>query len=254
MENHNEISYPCEGNSSCFQVEDHSFWFRQRNKIIEFVVRKFAKSGTFADVGGGNGYVSTNLSKNLQDLDFILVEPGSEGCQNARRRGLKKVFNKTLNELHEFQTLDNIGIFDVIEHIQDDEKFLKDISSKLSPGGRLFITTPAYNWLWSCEDSDAGHFRRYSKSEIERKSKNNGFRIIYSSYFFFNLILPIFLLRVFPEKIGIKKKRDLSADHGEGKLSKALETILGLEIFLMKIGLKFPIGASVLLCLEKAES
>jgi hypothetical protein len=51
MKDNNEISYPCEGNTSCFQVEDHRFWFRQRNRIIELVVRKFAKEGVLPIAG-----------------------------------------------------------------------------------------------------------------------------------------------------------------------------------------------------------
>ncbi|GHU52909.1 hypothetical protein FACS189496_3720 [Bacilli bacterium] len=47
-------SYPEEGNNQCFQIEDDSFWFKHRNKIIETVVNNYSqKNSVFFDVGGG---------------------------------------------------------------------------------------------------------------------------------------------------------------------------------------------------------
>ena len=49
------ISYPSEGNESCFLVEDHSFWFKHRNNCIVSVVKSYPPEdkGTIFDIGGG---------------------------------------------------------------------------------------------------------------------------------------------------------------------------------------------------------
>jgi SAM-dependent methyltransferase len=251
MKDHKMISYPCEGHSSCYELEDSSFWFRQRNRIIENMVEKYGKPGVFADVGGGNGYVASKLDQKFPSLDVVLIEPGLLGCQNARERGINKVFNTTLSEFNEYETLDNVGIFDVIEHIENDEKFLFEIYNKLTQGGKVFITVPAYSFLWSREDEYAQHFRRYTSCQLISLARTVGFKLKYSSYFFISLIPLIFLIRVLPEKLGYNKKRNFSSEHKENFASRLLEKILAAEFYLMKLGFKCPFGASLILVLEK---
>ena len=36
-----EISYPKHGNEECFQVEDKSYWFVHRNKVLECVIQSY---------------------------------------------------------------------------------------------------------------------------------------------------------------------------------------------------------------------
>jgi hypothetical protein len=57
------VSYPEEGNEACFEVEDHSFWFRHRNDCIRELVRNFQPKGKgpIFDVGGGNGFLTWNV-------------------------------------------------------------------------------------------------------------------------------------------------------------------------------------------------
>lgn len=252
MTKNKTIFYPSEGNDKCFQIEDESFWFRQRNLVIDVVVNEHVKKGIFADVGGGNGYVSSFLKNKYPAIRFIFVEPGEQGCINAKARGLTEVYNKTLNNLSEFVQLENIGIFDVIEHIENDQDFLIQIYNKLSPGGKVFLTTPAYPFLWSSEDTFAGHFRRYTLKTLKEKAIKAGFKESFSSYFFLFLIIPIFLFRCLPEILKLKNKTDPSiGDHKKDIFTYLMEKILRLELLFLKMGLKFPVGASIILCLEK---
>ena len=77
-----EISYPDNGNNACYEIEDQSFWFKNRNKIVFEVIKKYSISGPIFDVGGGNGYVSNYLDKS--GFETVLVEPGIDDCLNAR--------------------------------------------------------------------------------------------------------------------------------------------------------------------------
>ncbi len=244
------ISYPSDGNSVCYQLEDHSFWFKHRNDVIENVVRKFKKPGTFADVGGGNGFVAKMVQDKFFDLEVSLIEPGKSGCENAKKRGIRKIYNEILSEHKSVEKYDNIGLFDVIEHIEKDEHFLKEVHSRLSDDGRVFITVPAYQFLWSKEDEEAGHFRRYTLESLKKIAKNSGFRVMYSSYFFAILLPLIFLLRSLPFKIGLDNKRDAKSDHGDSFLSKIISSVIIIEnIFLRFFSIK--IGASLVIILLK---
>jgi SAM-dependent methyltransferase len=199
------ISYPESANELYFGVEDTSFWFAHRNQCILAAIRNLPPPGAFFDIGGGNGYVA----KALQDagLDVVLVEPGIHGSRNARRRGVLQVVCSTLHDASFCSgVLPSVGLFDVVEHIEDDRAFLSDVHSHLIPGGRIYLTVPAFPQLWSGEDAEAGHWHRYTLSQICSLLTSTGFEVEYATYFFQFLLLPIFFLRALPCRLGISSK------------------------------------------------
>ena len=145
----------------------------------------------FFDIGGGNGFVSKGLEKN--GIKTCLVEPGIQGCLNAKKRGLSNIVCSDLESLKFKAPIPfSIGLFDVLEHIENDDDYLEKICNSIIKDGYLFITVPAYNFLWSKQDTESGHFRRYSLYELKNKLKTVGFEILYSTYIFSFLVLPIF--------------------------------------------------------------
>ena len=195
------VAYPEEGNAVCFAVEDSSWWFQHRNRVIVEALRRFPPPGAFFDIGGGNGCVA----RAIQDAgyDVVLVEPGMIGVQNALGRGIHNVIRATLEDLDlRPETISAAGLFDVLEHIQDDRSFVERIHRMLTPGGCLYLTVPAYNLLWSHEDIVAGHFRRHTLGRLQRLLKEAGYAIEFASYFFSFLPVPIFLGRVLPYRFG----------------------------------------------------
>jgi 2-polyprenyl-3-methyl-5-hydroxy-6-metoxy-1,4-benzoquinol methylase len=200
------ISYPSDGHDQYFTVEDSSFWFKHRNNCIISVVKSYPPedSGTIFDIGGGNGFVAMGLAN--VGFDVVLVEPGQTGVINGKKRGLKNIICATASR-EEFRqnSLAAAGLFDVIEHIEDDLSFLTSIRSLLKKGGYLYATVPSYSCLWSEEDVLAGHFRRYSLEEISNVLKSAGFEIEFSSYVFRFLPVPVFFIRALPYKLGLLK-------------------------------------------------
>ncbi len=94
-----DVSYPENGNNTCFQVEDSSYWFQHRNAVIRTLIQRHANAdnaGWFLGIGGGNGF----QSKAIQELGIstALIEPGRKGCENALQRGLDNVLNCTSAE------------------------------------------------------------------------------------------------------------------------------------------------------------
>ncbi len=245
------ISYPEDGNQHCFAVEDSSFWFRHRNACLVELLRRFPPEGTFFDIGGGNGCVA----QAIQDAgwEVVLVEPGHAGAQNARKRGIRQVVQATLEDAH-FRpaTLLAAGLFDVIEHIEDDRKFLRQIRSFLKPNGRIYITVPAFQSLWSHEDEHAGHWRRYTLRSLSDALAASGFQVEFSTYIFGFLPLGILLLRVLPFRFGIVPKRTaeerMRADHQvQGGLSaKTLAYLTRRELSRLASGRTSRLGGSCL--------
>ncbi|MCP4008707.1 MAG: class I SAM-dependent methyltransferase [Proteobacteria bacterium] len=231
------ISYPSDGNESCFAVEDHSFWFRHRNNCITSIISAYPPEGTetIFDIGGGNGFVSFGLEN--AGFNVAMVEPGRTGATNAKRRGLKNVICATTDTAKfNAHSLPAVGLFDVIEHIEDDLSFLQSIGSLIKKGGRLYVTVPSYMSLWSADDVSAGHYRRYTVEGISSVLKSAGFEIEFSSYFFRFLPVPIYLLRTLPYKAGLSKKegqpKKANRDHAVngGFTNKILNSLLQAEI------------------------
>jgi SAM-dependent methyltransferase len=179
------VSYPEDGHARLAQLEDDSFWFAHRNRCIEAMIGKHPPQGsnTLFDVGGGNGCVAHYLQQSRYNV--VLVEPGVEGIRAARSRGLKNLVNATLQDAQFNEgSLPAVGMFDVIEHIEDDGGTLASIKKLLRPGGMLYLPVPTYSWLWSQKDIEAGHYRRYTRDSITEVLEASGFRVEFASFYF----------------------------------------------------------------------
>jgi SAM-dependent methyltransferase len=216
------ISYPDDGNDLCFQWEDRSYWFRHRNDCILELVRAFPPRGAIIDVGGGNGFVSRGLID--AGFEAIVVEPGP-GADNARRRGLPKVIRGTFAEAGFVrESLAAVGLFDVLEHIDDAPTFLDTLHRHLVPAGRLYCSVPALGLLWSGEDVDAGHFRRYSETTLCAALHDAGFDVEFITHLFSWLVLPVLALRALPFRLG--RERSVAARAGDHAVSPALHRVI----------------------------
>jgi SAM-dependent methyltransferase len=218
------VSYPEDGNAACFAIEDGSFWFQHRNAVVTEAIRGFPPNTPFFDIGGGNGYVAKGLE--AADLSVVLIEPGPAGALNAVQRGVKHVVCATLEDAKFLPgSIPSAGLFDVLEHIEDDIGFLRNLGSLLRTGGRVYLTVPAFNLLWSDEDVEAGHYRRYTAASLSKCLASAGFRVEYTTYFFSLLPIPVFLLRSIPSFLGMRKDAsvdDYRSEHSMGGITGAV--------------------------------
>lgn len=73
--------------------------------------------------------------------------------------------------------IDTVVCLNVLEHIEDDIKALKNIYSVLNSHGRLILLVPAFSWLYGALDEVLGHRRRYRRQELRDKIEAAGFTI-----------------------------------------------------------------------------
>ncbi len=251
-----QVDYPDEGNEGCMQLEERSFWFRHRNRVIIETLKRFSSEEIFYDVGGGNGFVAAGIQE--AGFPVALVEPGIVGAQNAKKRGVEHVICSTLNGA-KFQpeSLPAVGIFDVLEHVEDHIGFLSEIWSYLKKDGHIFVTVPAYNWLWSEEDKYAGHHRRYTLFRLKEALHLSGFFVEYQTYFFWFLPAPILFFRTIPSLLWKRETGQLVQYQKEHNLaSKGLGTrivdyILNKELSAISKGYSIPFGGSCLVVAKK---
>jgi SAM-dependent methyltransferase len=245
------ISYTQNGHHLIQKSEDSSFWFDHRAQCILKCLKAY-NIKDILDLGGGNGYLSVFFQNN--GVAPFLLEPGIDGVQIAVKQGVKNVIHGTTSSIAiKNNSVSNLGLFDVLEHIQDHEDLLKDLYQCLKPGGKLLITVPTYQFLFSEFDKDVGHFRRYRKSQLIQLLKNKGFKIVYASYLFSFLVLPVFILRKFyPYIRSAEAKRNYGHAKKNSLVGKLLKPLLRLEV--LSIGnISIPFGTSCLIVARKPQ-
>jgi SAM-dependent methyltransferase len=244
------IHYPDQANDFCFGIEERSFWFAYRNQFIVETVRQFPPAGAIVDVGAGNGFVSLGLKR--AGFETIVVEPGAAGARNARSRGLDPVICATLEDAGFTPgSLHAIGLFDVLEHVEDDYGFLRMVRSVVRTGARLYLTVPAFRALWSSEDDLVGHHHRYRLPTLRKRLNATGFVSDYETYLFSPLPLPLFLLRSLPSRLGRRQTLEAKQTAQElapsGMLVKAVTSVLDVELALVRRQRRIPLGTSCLM-------
>lgn len=223
------ISYLAGGNDRFNSLEEGSFWFAHRNDCIKALVQALPPAGTIFDIGGGNGFVAAGLLGVGHSV--ALVEPNAEGARNARQRGVPLVVCASLKtaRFHD-SVMPAVGLFDVLEHVADDRAFLSELARCMTSGGMLYLTVPAWEFLWSCDDVAAGHFRRYTLSRLQALFEQTGFAVRFSSYFFSALPLPLLATRSLPSLFGRRSLPDRSYDELHArKVPAALQSIFRWE-------------------------
>jgi len=250
-----KISYPEGGLSHFVDVEQRSFWFRHRNRCIVAAVSRYPPKGAIVDVGAGTGFVASGLRD--AGFEVIAVEPHVDGALIAHRRGLEHVVCGSFDDVgFAPSSIAAVGLFDVLEHIEDDIGTLARFRDVLKPDGRLYVTVPSYNFLFSSEDLAVSHFRRYTVGSCSRVLERAGFITEYHSYLFLFLLVPILVLRAFPYRLGNRRSatvESVAAAHNlAGITASAVDGILDLEARRIARGGRLAFGSSCLLVARKA--
>lgn len=246
-------SYPADGNDACMEVEERSFWFAHRNRAIVAAVKRYPPAdGPLLDVGAGNGHVSAALEQ--AGIPTIAIEPNRAGAANAVSRRVTHVIRGSLPSAA-FRTgiAGAIGLFDVIEHIENDRAFLTSLRPYLAPEGRLYVTAPAFPWLWSSNDVRSGHYRRYTLRSLGETLGAAGFRVEYATYIFWYLPLPILLVRALRSN-NSQSRASRQHELGGARLRRIAERFLAFETKRIARGASIPFGGSCLIVARLATS
>jgi SAM-dependent methyltransferase len=247
---HVDMGFLAEDSTDWVEVEEKSFWYRHRSRCIVATVQKYRPNGMLFEIGAGNGAVTLALQQ--AGMPVIAVEPTVKWAQAARKRGVEEVVCATM-EGAKFNpgSLSNVGMFDVLEHIPDDELFLRNVRALMPVGGRFYCAVPAHQYLWSKEDDAAGHCRRYTVKSLSDKIVASGFRMEFSTYYFVSLMLPILFLRAIPSRLGIRGGRTAESSQREhclpaGPVATMLGRALDWEFRTLTSGGRHSFGASCL--------
>jgi cyclopropane fatty-acyl-phospholipid synthase-like methyltransferase len=173
---------------------DH-FWIQRRFEVTKVLAGNLISGATaIAEIGCGHGLLQRQVEEayGKQVVGFDLNEFALK--QNLSRNGSLCCYD-ICEQKQEFKGRFNVlFLFDVLEHIADEARFLKAAAFHLAPGGQLIINVPACQWLYSAYDEAAGHQRRYSIRMLKKAAQRANLKVKQWSYWGLPL-LPTLMLR-----------------------------------------------------------
>lgn len=234
-----------------FELERRNWWFLARKEIILSQVEKLYKSKgeplKIINVGVATGATSEMLAA-FGQVTSIEYE---QACIDFTKTkiNIDIEFGTILDIQYPDETFDLVCAFDVIEHVENDQKAASELSRICKPGGHVFITVPAFMSIWSHHDVINHHVKRYVISEIHDLFSNS-LTTKYVSYYNFFLSMPIFIVRFFDRLLpGFIKRKNTNSDFDV--VSNPILNQLLYRIFLFEKGIinakkRFPFGVSIL--------
>lgn len=249
-------NYPREAFKFLFRVEPRHFWFIGRNYILNNFVRQFYQSTvgkSFLEVGCGTGFVLAAMEKLGFTVTGIDMHLGA--LRHASKRTNASLIHTDLEHYKNYKQFDVVGVFDVVEHVKNDTRFIRQCRKLLIEQGTLLLTVPAGMELWSDFDILSGHKRRYTKTSLLRLLESNGFKVTFISYFGFFQYLPHIIAKKFLYKEIPRDDNELApVKHLLEPPPPVVNTILKwsliIESKLMSI-MSFPFGTSIIVVAQK---
>jgi len=234
------------------QLEARNFWFRSRNCLIIWAIKKyFSHFDNFLEIGCGTGYVLSGIESSFPQLKLSGSEIFTQGLEIASQRlSHTQLFQMDALNIPFENEFDGIGIFDVLEHIEADYLVLEQIHQALKPEGNFILTVPQHPWLWSQADDHACHVRRYQSQDLKKKVQQAGFKIVKITSFV-SLLLPLMMVSRFSQRQEKENYDPLNEFKISSWLNATLELILSIERQMIQRGVSFPWGGSLLLVAQK---
>ncbi len=214
------------------ELDQRHWWYRARREVLAALIARNVRppaGAAILEIGCGTGH---NLDMLGQFGTVDALELDDQARAIAQNRLGKIVMQSPLPALKRVKIAhyDMIGAFDVIEHIVDDTAALASIAQRLKPGGKLLMTVPAHQWMWSAHDVVNHHHRRYSKAGLRALIGASPLKLEAIGYFN-SLLFPVAVAERLASKARGKDEADLKLP--AAPLNAALEKAFALERYLI---------------------
>lgn len=230
--------------------ENTYWWHVGRLKIIDTYMNlalpdKNMKR-TILNVGCGTGGTLPVLEKYGAVKN---VDVSSDAIKYMRQLGYEVDKVKGIKLPYKDNTFDCVAAFDVLEHIDDDVDALREWKRVLKQNGRIVLTVPAHQWLWSEHDVSLHHFRRYTQKTIREKVPSAELRPVKLSYAIAFSLPLIVGFRFLNKLLGRRVDSETSYVDVPNRLNSLFSNFLFLEAKFHRFA-SIPFGTSVIVILE----
>lgn len=174
------------------ELDQTHWWYTARRRVLAAFIRReitLPKNARLLEIGCGTGH-NVPMLREFGSVDAVEIDADARRVATGRL-GIA-VAEASLPELTGIpeKYYDLVALLDVIEHVEEDHAALSSIARRLRPGGRVLITVPAHQWMWSAHDRLNHHHRRYSKRALAALIEGSGLKIGKLSYFN-SLLFPL---------------------------------------------------------------
>lgn len=233
-------------------LEGSYWWFIGKQFLVKQILNRVAKNnpgqGRALDIGCGTGIILKLLKNHGMAYG---MEFSTEAIRFLKQRNLDSIVKSDANLSIPFKddTFSVITCLDVLEHLENDLGLMEEMLRVCKPGGKIIITVPAFNMLWSPHDEALHHRRRYTRQEILEKTHRFNCSVVKCSYYNTALFLPILTVRKFKRAAAHQEKSDFFMPIPSW-INSFLILLFVSEIRCLDF-VDFPFGVSLLLILKK---
>jgi len=215
------------------QVRMANDWFEVANLDHFWVERRFAVTRALAgelvfgaaevaEVGCGSGL----LQRQIEDY-YKKPVTGFDLNERALKSNISRISRVCCYDIHEqaaefrrrFQL---IFLFDVLEHIPEETRFLQSVAYHLAPQGKLVLNLPAGQWAFSEYDRANGHVCRYSIDKLRESARAGGFKVQVWTYWGLPFVPMVAARKVW---LSLKRNPSLAVSTGFDSRSEFLNVV-----------------------------
>lgn len=235
------------------QVEIENWWFISRRRYLLDLLKDAPKESKILDVGCSSGIFLKDLEYlGFKKQNLFGVDISEKAIANCKFNGIQNAFVMDAEKITIPEKFDIIVASDCLEHLQDDQKAIKNWKELLKMGGKMYVFVPAFQSLWSYHDEVNMHFRRYTNQELKDKLTSEKMEVLKSSYWNFFLFFPVFFFR----KWSIFFNKNRPQKEGQIIENKVVNSFL-LQLILIENRLlkyiNFPFGISTFCIVKKVD-
>ena len=243
------------------KMQSRHFWYRGRHRFLTRSLQQTLarlspqkEFGRFLDLGGGTGgWIRYLHDHGIQPKELALADSSDRALDYATSVVPKACsrYQVDILRLQWAERWDVVFLLDVLEHIPEDSAALEQVNHALSPGGLLFVTTPALKYFWTYNDDAVNHVRRYSKADFRTLARDVGFELLDVRYFFFFLSPLLLASRWWPRETNSLTEEDrrklIAKTHSvpHPLVNESLFSVFAAETPLGHF-VPFPFGTSIL--------
>ncbi len=154
------------------KLKNYLFNYLNRKRLIRFYSKKYPIQGRIIDIGCGISPVTPSPQKTL------FIDISRSALEVLKKKGYKTAPGSITNLPLKDNSVDIIFCSEVLEHIEDYKKALKEISRVMAEEGLVFITVPCWQKFWDIDDEFVGHYRRFNPPEFKKDIEEQGLRIV----------------------------------------------------------------------------
>jgi SAM-dependent methyltransferase len=138
------------------------------------------------EAGAGIGTFARHVLDAVAPETMMLIEPAGNNLPMLRARFLGDhrvgVRAGYLEDLAPVPRVDSVVAVNVLEHIEDDRRFLRAAYAAIAPGGHVLLYVPALRQLYGSLDEAFQHVRRYTKAAVLERLRGAGFEPVRVRY------------------------------------------------------------------------